>query len=407
MQKEMDLDLEGGLSRLFRHPSFMRLQAQEERFRAFEVLGIASKERSHCDFLAFLLRPAAAHGLHHTFLWDFVSLVGDQPPNGKAYSPSLSMKSRLGVDLSRALLYRERHNIDVLIDCLPDGPVIGIEAKIWAGERDRQLADYQNVLSRNYRDGRQKLLVFLTLDGSDPRTADDQTDVPVVTLSWSQVVSLLDDRAGAQPSEEVAPFVTAFRRNIEDLTMDNPEDRALLQALFKDPQMAEIFRRIEKGRPALKDIQQELVFACERTILEVTGSRTLRMENRDSGEDFVIWLQVEDWATRLPVRLAFYHHPGWSANKQPGFNIVLAEDDIPTNGIAPEQVLRIMQSIPGACNDLQPLQGWHKKYQVLETPPDGQEVGWIIADESFDEEWIETATRLLKDQLQLLHSGLE
>lgn len=406
MPEETSASLETELSRLFRHPAFMRLQAQGERFRAFDALGMSSSERAHTDFLAFLLRPTTVHGLQDSFLWDFLSLIGDRPPHGRCAAPSLPIVDRLGVELPRALVYRERYNIDILIDCLPDGPVIGIEAKIWAGERDQQLADYQDVLRKNYARGRPKLLVFLTLDARAPGTAAIDHEVPIVSVSWPEVVSLLHQRIGVEPRNDVAPFVKAFIQNIQDLTMNDPEDRDVLAALFKEPTMARLFRRIEKGRPRLKDIEAELVAACEQEIRQITGSKTTQLQNRESGEDFVIWLQVSDWAGRLPIRFAFYHHTGWESNGHPGFNIVLAEDDLNEEGIDKDQVRKTMQSVPGICDELQLLDEWYKKYQVVESPLDGKEAGWIIRDESFDERWIEKATNLLKEQLKQIYSGL-
>lgn len=409
MADKCNPDLETGLSRLFRNPAFMRFQARGQRFRPMEALGIAHREKSHSDFLAFLLRPTESHGLNHSFLWDFLTLAGECEPAGVAHTRQLSLRNRLKPNLDRALVYRERYNIDLLVDCVPDGPVIGIEMKIWAGEQENQIPSYQEKLAYFYSQSRPRVLVFLTLDGREPSDLVSNNEVPVINLSWGEVIQILDGSEAGQVNDAIAPFVEAFRRNIEELTMTNTADKELLQTLFKNPETARLFRRIEKGRPRLKDneVQKSLKEACSRKIEEITRSKAEILDNRDAGDDFVIWLRVEEWTRRgFPFRFAFYHQPSWESSDLPGFNVILAKEDLQDEDREKVQQL-FSKGIPALSTNLEMLHGWNKKYQVIESPPDGKEIGWRISDESFDEAWISNAVALLTQQVRLIQNSLE
>ena len=71
----------------------------------------------------------------------------------------------------------EGRRIDIVLE-LPGNRWIGIENKPWAGEQERQVADYLQYLRDRAASGEtgDAWLVYLSSDGSDPRTLPDGSD---------------------------------------------------------------------------------------------------------------------------------------------------------------------------------------------------------------------------------------
>jgi hypothetical protein len=70
--------------------------------------------------------------------------------------------------LDDAVVYRERDNIDILVELPTLKLVVAIENKIDAKVGDRQLERYREYLRSAFPHYR-RLLVLLTPDGADPR----------------------------------------------------------------------------------------------------------------------------------------------------------------------------------------------------------------------------------------------
>jgi len=121
---------------------------KEPQFNLFSVLRSESDEvRLHSRFLGEILNPAGTHGHKDKFLRLFLK--------------------QLDIDVEEpetAQVHIEYCNIDLLIRC--GSKAIIIENKIYAGDQDKQLTRYYDIMKSEGCDHIE--LIYLTLDGREP-----------------------------------------------------------------------------------------------------------------------------------------------------------------------------------------------------------------------------------------------
>ena len=137
-------------------------QANEFLASDFNIVGIFSpEENTISDILASLLHPRGKHGQGRVFLLKFLEVLREKL--GREF---LNLEE---IDLSKVKIIREYstdkgRRIDILIR-FPDGFVIGIENKPWAGEQYRQLEDYNKYLETISSSGEGSKYLLIYLDG--------------------------------------------------------------------------------------------------------------------------------------------------------------------------------------------------------------------------------------------------
>lgn len=411
---------EARLRRLLRHEAFRSLRRRKERFCPFRALGIEGREHSHSNFLAFLLDPRKPHGLSDRFLRDFIARAADSQAITKTDSTPLPIKAELAVEITRVAVTRERYNIDILVDCHPDGPVIGIEVKVWAGEQEEQLQRYQDTLRSRYP-GRPCLLVYLTPYGSEPKTCDQTHDVPCVLMRWGDISGLLEDLSRDEGTAgDAQPFIGAFSRHLREAFMGSKEDRDLAGQLFKDPEIAELFRTIEDIRPGLwdQDVQDALFERCDGIAKELTGGGIRHARDPESKKSEKAYLRIIpkelEEAFGLPICFVFYHQPGWRYQRKPAMHVLMYKGDgDDQSGHVKKDIAdkwtHASDSSSVLAQGLAKLSDWDG-YQVINDSllsTDRVRTGWIFDDESFDEAWIDMAAGKFQEILELIHKELE
>ncbi|MGU9961429.1 MAG: PD-(D/E)XK nuclease family protein [Candidatus Puniceispirillales bacterium WSBS_2018_MAG_OTU23] len=165
---------------------FQTLEGLAKQFCPFEAIGMVKMEIRHAHFLCFLLDPKASHPFHDKFLKAFLQAVVSGNTTDK--KPTL-MDVHL-MDCSNAIIYREKSNIDLLIEiesASGERLVVAVEMKIHASEAKHQLKKYsENVQKRYPNDKWNQQFAFLTLDKSE--ASDDRW----IALSFSDVIDRFD-----------------------------------------------------------------------------------------------------------------------------------------------------------------------------------------------------------------------
>ena len=122
-----------------------------------------------------LLDPTGNHGQGSRFLGLFLNEVFRGVHESQSGSFPTSNFEGCKVHLEYAT--DEGRRIDIVLE-LPGNRWIGIENKPWAEEQERQVADYLQYLRDRAASGQtgDAWLVYLSGDGSDPRTLPDSSD---------------------------------------------------------------------------------------------------------------------------------------------------------------------------------------------------------------------------------------
>ncbi len=134
-------------------------------FNIFSAMGAGFHEIRHSNFLAFLLRPGESHDLGPAFFVELIGRVFQIHGADDLTKERVSDKSLF--DWSSLRVYREYHNIDLLLVDAVHGFVCCIENKIKAGEHGDQLSRYEKVVDKKFPVGRfpHRLFLFLTPEG--------------------------------------------------------------------------------------------------------------------------------------------------------------------------------------------------------------------------------------------------
>lgn len=354
-------------------------------FNLIRALGIQHKEHPHSNFLAFLLDPNESHGLGKDFLlWLLNKVESTLAEEVKSIEPK---------DIR---VYREFASIDVLVECGADGPVIGIEVKIWAVEQPDQIKRYQDTLAKRFG-ARTKRMLYLTLSGAESDTQDPDSNVKCHPVPWSFI---LDEDMPSAKGEQ-ALFVSQFKEHIKFMINDDPKLHEAVAALFEDPVRARAIRRAMKIRKGLfnKVVAEKLqrrikkVYRLE-TEGKLSGSKELQLEIKD-----------EAWNV-APIVFVFYDYPT-DQDFPTGMHVFL---NIQHPGFREDAWLDAMRDVFGAnVRSLQRPGQWWEGWR-LALPADGtdkREFGWKIKDESFGDCWIDDATNCFGEAFEQLRPVVE
>src|SRR5262249_10040314 len=120
-------DIEAQLTNLFDDPDFNAIHQQLSPFNLFEAVGAIRAELRHSNFLAYLLSPSRPHGLGAMPLLAILRAILKRiPPHRRP----VGMLELIAGQLDDAIVYRERDNIDILVDLPTLELVVAIENKI-------------------------------------------------------------------------------------------------------------------------------------------------------------------------------------------------------------------------------------------------------------------------------------
>ncbi|MDB5407505.1 MAG: hypothetical protein JWL84_2417 [Rhodospirillales bacterium] len=202
---------EDDLGRLFDDADFAEVHARMARFNLFEAVGAVRGELRHSNFLAHLLSPNRSHGLGQVVLENVLRAVLELIPPERR--PVMTLELRVA-DLGDAIVYRERDNIDLLIEIDSLDLVVVIENKVDSKAGDGQLERYR-VMTESRYPARRKLYVYLTPTGADSEHPS-YTAFSYVRLA-EVLESLLDNERSViapEPAVIIRHYVEMLRRHI-------------------------------------------------------------------------------------------------------------------------------------------------------------------------------------------------
>lgn len=334
--------------------TFREFENRFSDFCPFEAIGMVRQEIRHAHFLSFILDPNRPHPFKDQLLKGFLHEVIAQAQVDQINVQPLTIHCS---DLSSALVYRERSNIDFLIEIPANalgndakGLVITVELKVDASESKHQLGKYYNQIMADYQADEWELaFVFLTLDATAPSEANSKIWIPVGIVD---VINRLDievqtQRYSGEAVELFKSYSAMIRRHlVDDENMAQlaksiwAKHREALEALYEywPDLQAEIIDWIRDNPAELSDAVKK---ATGFTLLaETSSTRLLRFgvsewrELQGFQDGDTSWvesgslmvLELTDWGNGR-LRFSFVLGPGGADVRETIYRRVLKRVD--------------------------------------------------------------------------------
>ena len=169
----------------YRAAQSMAREAEEEldrltarRFSVFHYWG--PNELALSGIIADFLDPRGKHGQGPFFLEKFLNLLNQHEAIN--LTPSLWDLAATVVDTEVVTSENEnkRRRIDILLVNPKSKWAMVIENKPWAAEQPDQVSAYQAQLEKKYRDWKTRVMIYLSGDGSPPKTQNTEMQPPLV-----------------------------------------------------------------------------------------------------------------------------------------------------------------------------------------------------------------------------------
>lgn len=182
---------------------------QKKSFNVFDVLKISRTEIRHSNVLAWLLNPNEDHGLGSGILKELVLTLIKHGHIRKDVNNFLLSK------YEAVTVYRERKDIDVLIESAKDKFVVCIENKIDTTDHSGQLNKYSSIVNTDYPN-HAKVLLYLTPNGDLPteETNDNWACVDYACICNCIENALKHASANAKIYDFIQYYIDILRREI-------------------------------------------------------------------------------------------------------------------------------------------------------------------------------------------------
>lgn len=243
-----------------------RMEELSDQFNIFETVGFTNQEERHSDFLAFLLKPRANHGLGDRFAKRLLRQAL-QDPDAPAFPSPLEVESW---DLGGMSVLREWNRIDILLLDKRNRLAVVIENKIWTDEHSDQLARYHNAIRQRYPDYGIVALYLSPLGGEPSHPA-------YLPVSYRTVCEILEEVAESRDSvlnAEASTLITHYTRMLRRHIVGDSEIVRLSRQMYREHQRA--LDLLYKHRPDPQKETRDLLISLinEKRELSYKGNYT-------------------------------------------------------------------------------------------------------------------------------------
>ncbi len=238
-------------------PSFWEARERAQDFNFIQMLGLTTSEVDHSRMLAFFLDPHADHGQRTRFLKSFLTTflhlecTPDQLKSSNVFTEESIGKSG---------------KLDLLLR-ITNGPLIAIENKINAPERENQIARYKDWLTEQRRE---HFLIYLTPDGRQPTNVPKNFNFTCVTrLSYLELQQWMCDCLSTLPErlKPVAQQCAEAWHLIGSNTARTPMNKDV-EKILRNPDNFNIALKIAAYVEKLKEIVRRDFWSQVKAILE-------------------------------------------------------------------------------------------------------------------------------------------
>ncbi len=282
------------------------LESRLDRFNVFESLGLVRQEIRHSAFLRWLLDPTETHGLGDYWLRRFLRIIIKACEEKPWNTPSLFDLD--GWDLGETEVYKEWHNIDLLILDNRNKFVCALENKVDAGEAKGQLQRYRKIVEQEFG-GYKRAYVFLTKYGQRP------SDEAYVQIGYKDVVAVIENalkRRESQINDDIKLFVGQYLDMVRRHIVKESEIQELCRRIYQKHRRAldQIFEyRPDRAAQVSQTIQDHI--KSRPDLISISNSKTYIKflpecmdipELHNEGKRILAWL-LENKGNKVKFRL--------------------------------------------------------------------------------------------------------
>jgi len=213
----------------------------------FDILKIAKAEIRHSNFLAWLLNPNESHSFRERILKGVICHVIKY--NSVYIDRAFNIIDAMLWNYGDFEIYREKHNIDVLIISDEKKVLICIENKVFSSEGNEQSTRYRQKLDEIYPEHR-KLFIYLTPSGDEAIDNDNW-----ISLSYKELIEIIETnmtllKHSLSADEQI--FTENYIKGVKRHIMDDMKLQEICSKIyFKHKQALDL---IFENKPDIRDL---------------------------------------------------------------------------------------------------------------------------------------------------------
>ena len=388
-------NLDNAFERLKESRHYKDLRDYKPPFNPFDVMGVPyNRESHHSSVLAWLLKD----GVNKKFRYKLLNWVADR--FGDDSETKRRIVDTLNYNLDDINVRLEDEDSDsgrIDIFARFQSLVIGIEVKVGAIEGPDQLRRYQTLLEKRMLKDDKSVLIFLTRLGYESTTYDKDSDVPVVCMSWRNIVEIINEVNDA--SEKIGEeyiFRKQFSQHIKRNILMDTEEKVIVRNLLLEPGHAETVQKIINNVPSLdgfSDGWKQIV----ANVCDVDKSSLVKKEYHYGGQLKELKLTIPKWEKAgLPFTLMLYRDEN-VAMKYLAIRILLQSSYLKLDNEEIYIKLKKLKEESNGIVEYKKLAGWGHWSSVLSSDRGRMEVPETCFNNS--EDWEKEAKDILEKQL--------
>lgn len=218
-----------------------QIESVNKNANIFDILKIGSFEIRHSNFLSWLLTPNDSHGLGCSIIKKFLlkfynshSLYYDKLLN-ETYFFEIANKDFTSFSCEREYPTENGKYIDIIVYSPKEKIVIVIENKVFSGEHNNQLKEYENEVNKNFSNYK-KFFVFLTPDMREVEREEDK--VIWKNFGYQEMYDLIKESVEENKScleqksiQYISDYLEVVRR---DIMGENTELESICEKIYDE-----------------------------------------------------------------------------------------------------------------------------------------------------------------------------
>jgi hypothetical protein len=271
------------------------------KYNIFKAARISEDERVMCRVIADLLNPKGSHCRGGVYLELFWKMIRPKLEDG----PPLDYET---ARVSTEYATDEGRRIDIAIE---DGKTfIPIEVKIWAGDQEKQVADYAKFARKKNGNDRIRVL-YLTWNGHEPADAEKEDYICLSfaqdIIAWLTLCLNRNETQAAPPVREIIRELVEAIKSFCGKPEDEEMEKELLKLVCKSEDTVRAALAISGAVTGNAEFQGELAYnEFYGPILELV-KKSFPEARRDAGKDYDgIYVPIQEGNYWLFVNYDWY-----------------------------------------------------------------------------------------------------